>query len=383
MLDRLDTLIAFATIMLGISLLITIINQMVASLLGHRGTYLRDGIKDLIETLDPKLANQADTIAEDVLTHKLVSDSIFARVQSGLKRWKLVISLADRSKLVSNLLQRWRLATSIRPEELTKVLTALSSGTSAKPYAAQVLALVNQVDPALERDAKLLAETVNTAVSTAATAGVATADQILKQLSDKADKAVGRVEAAFNSTMDRVRQRFTMQMRIWTIFFAVIFAFVYHLDAAKIYSQLSTDPALRESISSASKTLLEKYPDINKCQPSSTPTAASPASGAQQPGAQSPPQNAPTTTNEKAKADCDVKNMAAMYKDVQTQLSDSKLALFEVPKPWLNFNGLDFLRILATAALLSLGAPFWYNALKSLVNLRSQVAEQQSKEAKA
>jgi hypothetical protein len=38
-------------------------------------------------------------------------------------------------------------------------------------------------------------------------------------------------------------------------------------------------------------------------------------------------------------------------------------------------------RILATAALLSLGAPFWYNSLKGLVNLRSQVAEQQQKEA--
>jgi hypothetical protein len=36
MLERLDTIIAFATIMLGISLLITILNQMIASLLGHR-----------------------------------------------------------------------------------------------------------------------------------------------------------------------------------------------------------------------------------------------------------------------------------------------------------------------------------------------------------
>ena len=53
MLERLDTLIAFATVLLGVSLLITILNQMINALLGHRGTYLKDGLKDLLETLDP------------------------------------------------------------------------------------------------------------------------------------------------------------------------------------------------------------------------------------------------------------------------------------------------------------------------------------------
>lgn len=373
MLDRLDTLIAFATIMLGISLLITILNQMVGALFAYRGRQLKNGIIDLIGTLDPDLAPQAATIANDVLTHQLVSDSIFARVQWGLKRWKL--------------------ATSIRPEELTKVLRALSSGTAAKAYGPKIMALLDQVDPALERDAKLLADTVNSAVSTAAGAGVATADQILKQLSDKANKAVGRVEAAFNSTMDRVRQRFTMQIRIWTVFFSVVLAFAYHLDAAKIYSLLSTDPALRASLGSVSKTLLDKYPSIEKCEPSQTQTTTAATAGAkqseaQQSGAQQPGGTSSTTTSttEKDNVPCDAQKLAATYKEVRDQLSNPKLALFEVPhgKEWWSFGGSGgIFRILATAALLSLGAPFWYNALKSLVNLRSQVAEQQSKEAKA
>lgn len=378
MLDRLDTLIAFATIMLGISLLITILNQMVGALFAYRGRQLKNGLIDLIGTLDPDLAPQAATIANDVLTHQLVSDSIFARVQWGLKRWKL--------------------ATSIRPEELTKVLRALSSGTAAKAYGPKIMALLDQVDPALERDAKLLADTVNSAVSTAAGAGAATADQILKQLSDKANKAVGRVEAAFNSTMDRVRQRFTMQIRIWTVFFSVVLAFAYHLDAAKIYSLLSTDPALRASLGSVSKTLLDKYPSIEKCGPSQTQTTTAATAGAkqseaqqseaQQSGAQQPGGTSSTTTSttEKDNVPCDAQKLAATYKEVRDQLSNPKLALFEVPhgKEWWNFGGSGgIFRILATAALLSLGAPFWYNALKSLVNLRSQVAEQQSKEAKA
>lgn len=39
--------------------------------------------------------------------------------------------------------------------------------------------------------------------------------------------------------------------------------------------------------------------------------------------------------------------------------------------------------ILVMAALLSLGAPFWYNILKNLVNLRSQVAQKQQEEEAA
>jgi hypothetical protein len=36
--------------------------------------------------------------------------------------------------------------------------------------------------------------------------------------------------------------------------------------------------------------------------------------------------------------------------------------------------------VLITAALLSLGAPFWFNALKSMTNLRSVLASKQKSE---
>ena len=65
MLERLDTLIAFATVLLGVSLLVTILKQMIASLLGHRATYLKDGIEDLLTTIDPKLVPHLKTIVND------------------------------------------------------------------------------------------------------------------------------------------------------------------------------------------------------------------------------------------------------------------------------------------------------------------------------
>jgi len=335
MLDKLDTFVAFATLMLGISLLITILNQMVGSLLGYRATYLKEGIKDLLKTLDSTLepnvkkiaTDDLEKIAHDVLTHELASDSFFAHNK--------------RAPL------RWRLATALRPEELTKLLMLVSKGQS---YEKNIQGILKQPNPTVEREAKLVADTVNDLAPNAR----ATADELIKQLSDKATKAVGRLEGAYSSTMDRVRQRFTLQMRIWTIAFSLTFALVYHLDVAKIYSQLSIDPALRGSLSKVSEDLMKEYSEVR------------------------------SDPKQKKNLDDATKHLAETYKEVQSKLSESKLALFKVPDDWWRFKNFgEFLRILATAALLSLGAPFWYNMLKNLVNLRSQVVEQQQKEATA
>jgi len=335
MFDRLDTLVAFATVMLGASLLITILNQMVASLLGHRAMYLLDGIKDLLETLDPTLGPHLEKIANDVLTHKLASDSIFVRIAKAPMRWKL--------------------AGTIKPEELAKLLELVSAG---KPYAANIQAILAQVNPTVAREAQLLTSTVNVL----APASVATADQLIKEYYDKATRAIGQLESAFNSTMDRVRQRFTLQMRIWTIIFSLAFALVYQLDAFRIYTQLSTDPALRASLSNVSTDLMKKYTEVTVQT---------------QPGAVSADQA-------QKNLDDYTKKLAATYKDVRGQFAESKLALFELPSSLADWKkGLGgwggLLRLLATAALLSLGAPFWYNTLKGLVSLRSQVADSSKK----
>src|SRR5258708_1468000 len=345
MFDRLDTLIAFATVMLGVSLMITVLNQMIASLLGHRAMYLKDGIKDLLETLDPALKPHLEKIANDVLTHKLASDSVFVRMAKAPKRWKL--------------------AGTVRPEELAKLLKLVSTG---QPYAANIQAILDQVNPTVGREAPLLASTVNALAPTAA----GTAEQLIKEYSEKATKAIGRLESAFNSTMDRVRQRFTLQMRVWTIVFSLLFVLVYQLDAFKIYSQLSTDPALRASLSNVSTDLMKKYTDVTV----------------------QPPAGAVSGDQAQKNLDDYTKKLAATYKDVRSQLAESKLALFELPDNWSDWKkglerttvagsgqssrGLDWgglLRLLATAGFLSLGAPFWYNTLKGLMSLRSQVAD--------
>lgn len=75
--------------------------------------------------------------------------------------------------------------------------------------------------------------------------------------------------------------------------------------------------------------------------------------------------------------------LSTAYKDVRGKLFDPNLSLFDVPDPWYKWQWSEVLGILAMAGFLSLGAPFWYNVLTNLVNLRSQVAQKQKQEEQA
>ena len=54
------------------------------------------------------------------------------------------------------------------------------------------------------------------------------------------------------------------------------------------------------------------------------------------------------------------------------------------PQPFYNYwtpSWLHLWGVIASAALLSLGAPFWFNMLKSMSNLRPVLANKQAQEA--
>jgi hypothetical protein len=80
-LQHLDAVIAFAALMLGMSLLITVGTQLVVSLLGLRGANLRRGLMDLFETAsaDREARRYAKQISHRVLNHPLISDSLWSR----------------------------------------------------------------------------------------------------------------------------------------------------------------------------------------------------------------------------------------------------------------------------------------------------------------
>ena len=120
-------------------------------------------------------------------------------------------------------------------------------------------------------------------------------------------------------------------MRIWTIVFAVIFAFVYHMDVRRIYSQLSTDPALRASVSSVSADLIKTYTEVDAKAPTaaSAGTVTSPpdASGKSAPSAIPQNQQTPTLDEQTAK-------LSKSYTKVHDELSALDMNLLSVPDDW-------------------------------------------------
>src|SRR5215831_10593403 len=83
MFEKLDTLIAFAVVMLGLSMIITILTQMLSAFLSLRGSNLLWGVETLFKQLAPNLVAQGilpKELAQEFLAHGLVSDSSFSRM---------------------------------------------------------------------------------------------------------------------------------------------------------------------------------------------------------------------------------------------------------------------------------------------------------------
>jgi hypothetical protein len=371
-LAHLDMLIAYTVVMLGVSLIITVLTQMVSACLGLRGTNLLWGTKTLLKSIDPQLESQAEAI----LSHPIISDSLLSKFGAELKE----------VPLLGRLVRRWTLATAIRPTELVSMLNARAQQLRATGGDAN-LAAATRIDAALETS----------------------------------HQALGTVEARFNSAMDRVSQRFTAQMRIWTVIFSFLLALAVQLDTFRLLERLWTDPQTRESLVSTRTAMMKEEEAIIQTSndagqpvvPGAEPEvyrAAFEQLKASHPAETAGMSDMPTMAsynaaqmwlasnlvcNEK-QINVSDRNNRAIFQDyaksvalaladkanaIRQQIESSGLELIPRPYHVLQFDGpRNFLGTLVSAALLSLGAPFWFNALKSLSNLRPVLANKQEAE---
>lgn len=344
-LEHFDTILAFVLIITGVSLIITTLTQMVSALLGLRGTNLRWGIKTLLASIDPNLKQHAEEISNQVLTHALVSDS--------------TLSQFDHS-----LFSRWRLASAIRQDELVSILRRLANppapraadGTAQTAPAATTWAVALQksfenLDPQAADDVAKVAEELKKLFPN----DVAKAQRLLTPALDSAASLPAQIDQWFDSVMDRAAQRFTVHMRIWTVFFAIVVAFALQLDAFRLFTRLATDAQVRAQVLATADSLTKQADTLAAIATNSPSPAAIQANASQ-----------------------------------LNSLLTNNLILQLVPDPYpdpiyknWSLEGRDFWGILASAALLSLGAPFWFNVLKGLSNLQPVVAGKQQAEAAA
>jgi hypothetical protein len=364
MLDSLDTLIAFVLIMLVVSLLITIVVQMCSAFLNLRGLNLLKGLGKTFAVILPDVASLADTedkeknakkLASFILKGRLISDSSF------IKHWP----------------KWWRFATAARPDEIFDSIHRIAAGQRSAPdglkqTAQRVLTALGlnagTLDDALET-AKNLGDTVNNALATVLNADSRTvAQNALKEVGGKliafetdatrvATAAAGDVEAAYKKfqywtdiCQERVQQWFTLHTRLFTILFALMFAFWLQLDTVEIFKLVSSNKALREKLIAQSAAVTSQAEKV--------------VGGAV----------------DKTTAD----TLKQHYAEVKADFANSGFALFPkdgVGSRWSEgWNTAHLFGVLFSVGLLSLGAPFWYNALKNLTSLRSSVAQNISKE---
>jgi hypothetical protein len=397
--EHLDTIIAFVVILAGVSLLVTIFTQTVSALFGLRGANLLWGIETLLKELDPNLATYAKTISEKVLNHPLVSDSTLSGAGS--------------------LAKIWTLASAIRKDELIEILHMLARPTSGQIGAQASATWQGVLAQALEQLDKEAAENVVLAapeIKKLFPNDPDKAQQVIDQMMTSAERLSGSINQWFDWMMDRVSQRFVVHTRIWTIVFSVLVAFALHLDALKLLSQLSSDAELRSRLVSSAEALTKKADEIlvtsnnapaavyldamNKlisAHPTELASVGQPSGftdlaggkawlaakleAAKIPGAEQWLQEYEALVPQAA-----LRTAADNLHSILNDKLKFQLIPDPYPSPWYNYwtpSWLHLWGILASATLLSLGAPFWFNTLKTLTNLRPIPANKEQEERQA
>jgi hypothetical protein len=300
----------------------------------------------LFENSDVDLKVYSEKISNRVLSHSLISD-----------KWGKT--------------GRWGLATTIRKDEFINILNIIKEGTE---------------------------------------------DWQLK-LKSHLNKILERINEWFDSVMDRTSQSFIRQTRFWTVIFSVIVAFVLHLDMIRLFEQISSDAELRASLIASSEAILNQADDVVG-KSSVIPAVYSESvlrlklqdtTGiAKKLG--DPPMFASREEGEnwireqlseegQVEVDSlvylyseiintDLKNSLEKMKDraysIKDELEKTKLQLIPSPYPGWDYSPGEkhFWGVLIMAAFLSLGAPFWFKALKTLSALRPILATKEDKEKK-
>jgi hypothetical protein len=418
MLNTLDTVIAFAVIMTILSLMITLIVQMVSAAFSLRGKNLANALALTFQTIDPKIGEHAHALAAQILQDPIFSDSIFAAKsrtpEDSTNRHVRALAKAQREaaeaakKLEKNpndaaatasaagaelrIKEAWKalqtprhlkpwtffklgalhLGNAIRPGEVYRILhefSALDPGKAGSRGIPPVLvqrsidllkALGRADQPTEESKIKLqaIADVANIFTSEAQKKAVVESLSNFGATVERATtQAYDRFQRWFGSAQDRAEQWFQVHVRGITIAFSIVTAFLLQLDTIDIYRQLRDRPTVVDALVKSAPGVLEQ--GANVLEPRSS--------------------------------DANQKTREKSFNELQREITTAGFEL--APKtflgrwdteplpPWANtirprlaHHLVHLFGVLMTAGLLTLGAPFWFNLLKNLTSLRPAVA---------
>lgn len=359
MLNTLDVLIGFTVVILIVSMAVTMITQFIGTaLLDLRGRSLRAGVARLLALMDNGLTlGESKRIAEHVLRNPLVGKARMAWNDSyGLA------SVIHREELTGLLLDFAVPgdATKADPAECSdeaglrhKLRKSLAGNGIENPE--KVLAAVREKVTELEK--------VSPEMSHSARLNLAL-------LHHAASPYLSKLNSWFDQTVDRVSELFTRRIRLVTALVGLVLAIFLQLDSVGLINRLSVDDELRNGLVEKAVAREEEWRQQVAAGEARLARLAAPA-------ATPVPAPAPSSTGEPK---------TEPLADVRRTIEE--VGIFSLPRnfaQWRHgwwdpdsrgggFRWPFLLGVLLSAALLSLGAPFWYATLGNLLKMRSLIA---------
>jgi hypothetical protein len=354
MLKQLDVLIGFVTVLTIVSLLITVINQMIVSGLQLRGKSLLDALETMFKTIQPGLGDNARALAEAVLRHPAISDS----ARGGESR---ALASAIRPQELIDMLEKVGEA---KPKDCPWIgnrsfqLAAKAGRGPGKIHIDELAEAARDLVAVLKKPAQALAPVneVITEISAAIPARLVNRKELLEKVKtletsvvSSAETSVRTAEKWLATVEDRAREWFATNAQKWNVAIAIFLAFVLQLDAIKLYRSLQDD-TFRSATVAASANVEKKAAELLAATATSTDSTQAAAA------------------LEKAR------------QDKKAIVDFASAAGFQLIPESYTWGWEHLLGMAIFAALLSMGAPYWFNLLKTLTNFRPALAQQIDKE---
>jgi hypothetical protein len=349
----LDIAIGLSFVFFLLSVIASALAEFCAGVLNLRGKTLKEGLLGMIGD---------EQTVEDLLEHGLVRTELDKTPRKEAPPWRLWVE----SFLPKKLRKYERLSSYLAPEAFALALTSIYEDLK-KPVPADEGAVGDQSAAKDETTAGAEAQTEAEAAVARAAAAAKRVDQlakIKKQIallpgSETTKTWQASLERWFDTSMERVSGWYKRKSQIATLVFAVIVAVGCNASALRIVERLDKEPAVRSAVVSAAEAETKK------------PCC----------GQESPEEKEKREEEEKSREAAgkttgpagEIEAAGSHLSEATKGLSDLKLPLF-----WGKGNGVSGSQLpsaivgwLLTVLAISLGAPFWFDTLGKLANLRS------------
>jgi len=413
MLKSLDVLLGLSVVMLIVSMAVTLISQGILNLLASRGRNLRTGLADLLELLDARFSRtEAEAIAALTLTQRTIGGRCRCRLPAWLQFFQFgeVIHREEFIKILLDLAAGYDVSIKTEFEQIKARLAnkTINVGQATEALESKLLeyplffkrldieALLAKIkkekaetkkqkfqqlekivagqidllgklksvlhdngieDPASTlKNARMLAlefEKSNPELAH----DVREANALLQEASSD---FLAKICLNFDHLLDRVSVRFTATTRVVSVVSAALVAIALQLDTVYLINRLSMDEQMRATFVALAPSLTEDQEIKEAVQPAAAKVS----------GTQDTETSADETVTAKKGLDLEKQKYYLNF------LAEQGLISLPVDREnWCkHWKLVSIPGLILSIFLLSLGGPFWYNALSKLVQLRSGLA---------